>query len=81
MRRRHPDRAKGKDPLAPNSAEFAARQARNGHNACHGGVAMGKAWMRVIREKKTTTSGAKLLARQIDGLLNLLGDELKTRID
>jgi hypothetical protein len=81
MSRRHPDRAKGKDPLSPGTAEFTARQARNGHNACHGGVAMGKVWMRVIREKKTTTSGAKLLAGQIDGLLTLLGDELKTRID
>lgn len=69
------------DPLDYNDPEFARRQSRNGHNACFGGVAMGKAWMKVIHERTTTSQRAKELAEQIDGLLNQLGDELKTRID
>lgn len=69
------------DPLKPESLEFSRRQSRNAHNACFGGIAMAKVWMRNIHGRATVTQRGKELAEQIDGLLNQLGDELKTRID
>lgn len=69
------------DRLSPNSPEYALRQARNGHNACFGGVAMAKAWMINIHQRRTTTSEAKATAVAVENLLDLLQEQLKTRVD
>lgn len=70
---------KGVDALRGRSEAQARRQAVHSHNACFGGVAQAKVWMRVIQEKPTVTVEAKVTAWKIEGLLLQLSEQLKTR--
>lgn len=72
---------KGKDPLKPSSLEFQKRQNRWRHNGFFGACVMAKANMQAIAQARTATGRAKAWAIDIEAMLELLEQELKTRID
>lgn len=76
-----PRRKKRRDPLKPGTEQFQKRQARHRHNSFSGAVAMAKSGMWAIEGATTTTPRAKLVARDIIAMLEVLAEELKTRVD
>jgi hypothetical protein len=69
------------DKLDPRSPQFAARQARWGHNALFGHLARAKILVMLVLQRESTTPEAKQIAVRIEQDLEFLETALKTRID